>query len=265
MRKLFYASIAWVAATACLRYGAAPLALLAVPLALWRRENRAIRTGLVCLGLAAGFVWCHGYDALVRAPARALENTYCQVRATVEEDPQETALGISLTVRVQTTSGPDPKAILYTDRRYRGLSPGDEISFSAEFRPSDQVRGGLDESAPSRGIFLRAYANEEELEVTRPPRVSARYWPVLWVKALKESIDGMVPADAAPLVRAILTGDKSQLSDADYGALKRAGLAHTAAVSGLHISFLVGVVASCWAKTAGAPRRWPCRCCVSLP
>lgn len=241
VRKLFYGCMAWVAATVSLRYGVAPLALLAIPLALLRRENRALRTGLVCLGLLGGFIWCHGYDALIRAPARALENTACQVRATVEDTPQETALGVSVLVRVQTESGPAPKVLLYADSQYQGLSPGDEVSFFAQFRPSDQVRGERNESAPSRGIFLYAYASGEKLDITRPPRVPVRYWPILWVSALKETIHRIFPADAAPLVQAILTGDKSQLSDGDYGALKRAGLAHTAAVSGLHISFLVGV------------------------
>ena len=56
MRKLFCFSAAFAAAVFALRYGAAPLALLALPAALWRRENRALRAGLACLGLIAGFL-----------------------------------------------------------------------------------------------------------------------------------------------------------------------------------------------------------------
>ena len=50
---------------------------------------------------------------------------------------------------------------------------------------------------------------------------------------------GAFPAEGAGLVIALLTGDKSGLSSADYDALRRAGLAHAVAVSGLHMGFLV--------------------------
>ena len=241
MRKLFCFSAAFAAAVFALRYGAAPLVLLALPAALWRREDRALRAGLVCLGLIAGLLWCRGYDALVRAPARALENTWAEVSATVEDWPRETSHGVSVTVRVRTPSGPDAKALLYADENYAWLSPGDGLTFTARFRPADRVRGAADETCPARGVFLRAYANGEALTVERPDRVPLRYWPAQWAGGLRRTVESLFPSEVSPLIRALLTGDKTRLSDADYGALQRAGLAHTVAVSGLHISFLVWV------------------------
>jgi len=241
VRKLFCFSAAFAAAVFALRYGAAPLVLLALPAALWRREGRALRAGLVCLGLIAGLLWCRGYDALVRAPARALENTWAEVSATVEDWPRETAHGVSVTVRVRTPSGPDAKALLYADENYAWLSPGDGLTFTARFRPADRVRGAADETCPARGVFLRAYANGEAVTVERPDRVPLRYWPAQWAGGLRRTVESLFPAEVSPLIRALLTGDKTRLSDADYGALQRAGLAHTVAVSGLHISFLVWV------------------------
>ena len=181
MRKLFCFSAAFAAAVFALRYGAAPLVLLALPAALWRREDRALRAGLVCLGLIAGLLWCRGYDALVRAPARALENTWAEVSATVEDWPRETSHGVSVTVRVHTPSGPDAKALLYADENYAWLSPGDGLTFTARFRPADRVRGAADETCPARGVFLRAYANGEALTVERPDRVPLRYLSLIHI------------------------------------------------------------------------------------
>jgi competence protein ComEC len=62
-------------------------------------------------------------------------------------------------------------------------------------------------------------------------------------QALKDSVSAIFPGDAAGLMTALLTGDKSVLSDGDYAALQRSGAAHIAAVSGLHVSFLAGLLA----------------------
>ena len=71
-------------------------------------------------------------------------------------------------------------------------------------------------------------------------------------KALKGAVAAAFPEEAAPLVTALLTGDRSGLSDGDYAALRRSGLAHVIAVSGLHVSFLAGLAAALLARLAGS-------------
>lgn len=57
-------------------------------------------------------------------------------------------------------------------------------------------------------------------------------------------IDEIFPDDTALFMRSILLGDKSRLYDSAgiYTALTRAGFMHIAAVSGMHISFLVALL-----------------------
>ena len=55
-------------------------------------------------------------------------------------------------------------------------------------------------------------------------------------------LDRSVPADAAPFLKAVLTGDRGGLDFAAERDLTVAGLSHVVAVSGMHVSLLVGAL-----------------------
>ena len=80
-------------------------------------------------------------------------------------------------------------------------------------------------------------------------------------RPLKGAVAAAFPEEAAPLVTALLTGDRSGLSDGDYAALRRSGLAHVIAVSGLHVSFLAGLAAALLGPGGGVPPCAPSPCC----
>ncbi|MEM5781314.1 MAG: ComEC/Rec2 family competence protein, partial [Lawsonibacter sp.] len=67
-------------------------------------------------------------------------------------------------------------------------------------------------------------------------------WPALWAKALKTGIHAAFPPDAAPLIQALVTGNRDGLTDEFTTSLQRAGLSHTVAVSGMHLAFLASMV-----------------------
>ena len=237
MRKLAAFAAAFSAAVFALAYGALPLlALLALPV-LRLREDRRLRCALVCAGAAAGLLWWQGYGALLRAPARAMEGTYGSLTATVADWPYETAYGAAVDIRVEPEAGPSFLARLYGEGELLAAQPGDEIAVTASCRAPDVVRGKVSGDYTAQGIYLLAYA-QGEAELHRPERVPLGALPLHWSRALKEAVAAAFPADAAGLVSALLTGDKSGLSDASYAVLQRVGLAHAVAVSGLHIGFL---------------------------
>lgn len=236
MRKLFAFAAAFAAAVFCGCYGVLFLCPLAVIIACVPRENRPARAALAAAGLAAGLLWGWAYDELVVAKADALAGGTHRLEATVIDWPRQTAYGISVPIQAQGLG-----ILLYADLEYETLTPGDGISVIAACRRSDFIKGEISDYYPAKGIFLTAKAYGE-MTVTAPDRVPVRYFPHAAAKALRESIKTVFPADTAAFLVGLITGDKTGLSDSVISDLQRTGTAHVVAVSGLHISFLAGLL-----------------------
>ena len=169
------------------------------------------------------------------------------MEAVAADWPRETAYGCSVAVRVCPEEGGSVKTQLYLaagkDGSLPALRPGDRLTFSGRFRLADTVAGEESEYYHARGITLIAYADGGATAVIRPERIPPRYWPAWIAKALKDSVRRCFPDSAAPLAAALITGDRSGLPGALYSALRRSGIAHVVAVSGLHVSVLSGLLA----------------------
>jgi len=57
-----------------------------------------------------------------------------------------------------------------------------------------------------------------------------------------ERIEAAIPGEAGAIARALVTGDRSGISDETAEALRRSGLGHILAISGLHMALVVGAV-----------------------
>jgi len=207
---------------------------------LFRGDGRK-RAVLIALGLAVGLLWFRGYDALMVDGARALDGQTLRAEAVVDAYPRQTAYGWSLTVRLELPDRPEVKTVLYTDADCAGLLPGDRLSFAARFRLADSLGGEDSRYWFSHGVYLLAYGQGEP-ECARPEAFPLRYWPAALAQRLRETISALYPPDRAGLMWALVTGDRTGLSDSFYAALKRCGLAHVVAVSGMHLTFLAGLV-----------------------
>lgn len=238
VRKLFTAAGSFIAAVFAFRYEVAVFLPLLPLLALWKAEGRRLRLGLVCAGLLCGVLWSVSYDAWFRAPARAMEGQTLTLSAEVADWPDSTSYGGAVTVRIAPESGPSFLARLYGDGALTNLSPGDRVTCLAACRGSDLANGKRTGEFTAKGIYLLAYARGTVL--VRPAEgLSPRYWPAYWGQTLRKQVSETFPEDTAGLITALLTGDKSGLSENRYSDLQRAGLAHAAAVSGLHMGVLV--------------------------
>lgn len=204
--------------------------------------DRRLGIFLAALGFAAGLLWYCGYDAVFYAPAEELAGHTVVLDATVTDWPQDTDYGISVPVRVRIKGRPSLNAVLYADVSSPALTPGDGISVIAACRLAERTKSG-DEITyyTSRGVFLTATAYGE-MAVSSPEHIPPQYWPQVAAKALKDSAARTFPADAVPLVTALITGDRTGLGDYFSTALRRVGLAHVVVVSGMHISFLAGLL-----------------------
>lgn len=267
MRKLAWFAAAFSAAAALAVHGLpegvlVPLGVacaLAALAGLALRGDRRRRVLLAGFGLAAGLLWTAAYGALFQAPARALAGYEGPVEVTVADWPQSTAYGSSVLVRLHPVEGWPVRTLLYLDAPAPDLRPGDGLTVQARLRAADTIAGESTDYYYAKGVRLIAYGQGEG-ETVRPGRPPLWTWPAYVSKALKDRVAAAFTEEAAPLVTALLTGDRSGLSDGDYAALQRSGLAHVIAVSGLHVSFLAGLAAA----LLGARRRRTAVCTIAL-
>ena len=280
MRKLAWFSAGFGAACLWASYrgaGAAPAGLAAVLLLLargvWlaarppkgtaplllRRPGHPVRHRLyqisrrgLALGLGAviAFGWAGVYSALFRAPADSRVGPEESLSGQVCSYPVPTSIG-GYSVTVHLDGGFfAPDALVYGTEDWGGLKPGDQVACTARIEPSNWAYGEETTYYTAKGVYLLAYCNGPA-EITPAERVPARFWPALCAQRLREGIYAAFDETAAPVAAAVTLGDKTGLDDTLYSALNRAGLMHAAAVSGLHISFLVGL-----ALALGGRNRW---------
>ncbi len=212
----------------------AVLALAGLLTVLLRRMTLR-RMTLVCFGLAAGLIWTQIYSWLFLAPAQTLTGDARTLWATVIEYPSETAYGCAVTVRL-SDGETEAKAALYLDAEAMELETGDMLRVTARVQTADAAGSDYQKI---QGVFLVAYGDGYEM-VTKYGAGGWRYFPAYINHAVQERIRAIFPEDTAPLLLALLTGEKGELSDAAVSDMKTAGDYHAVAISGMHVSILVG-------------------------
>ena len=201
--------------------------------------KKLARPRLVLLGTALALLWLTAYGAVFQAPAEALEYRTVRLEAVVTDWPEETEFGLRVPVKAGEEGGRKVGALFYCQKDQADLRPGDTLSCIAYCEPADRVRGEESLYYTSRGIQLQIQSYGE-ITVTPADGFSLRHAPVLLAGSLRDLIDDLYPADQTGFMKAILTGDKSGLSDLEQNLYNRVGLGHVVVISGLHVSYLLG-------------------------
>ena len=242
MRRLGWFSLGFVSALAICAgllpspWGFLPgvLCALAVPALLLAKRSWS-RAALAALGLAVGFFWFTAFDLLVTAPARELSGQTVSAGAVARDDALETDYGHSVYADA-TLNGRRVRVLLYYSDEL-AVRPGDSLVFTARFRaPADD-----DLYYRSIGVDLVGNVRRGTLTV-RESRASLRNFPLQLRRILKDQIRAVFSEEAAPFITALLTGDRSGLSYAEKNSLSVSGIAHIVAISGMHISILLGLL-----------------------
>lgn len=227
------------AAVICLCLGFAALLLP------WEWRRRGVVVG-AALALALGYDWL--YVRQVQRPMEALVDTEQAVTMTLCDYPVSASYGAKVTVKLDGLSF--GKAVYYGGEELLELRPGQTVADLVSFRSAARVRDDDVTTFTSKGVFLLAYNRGEP--ACGPGTMDApRWWPVRLGHAMQVRIQALLDGDAAGFLTAILTGDKSGLSEEASAYLSEAGLYHVLAVSGMHCGFLLAVVTA----LAGRHRR----------
>ena len=208
-----------------------------------RRQFALSRRALAaCLGGALAFGWFSAYSALFYAPATDLAGTEGVISGTVTSYPEATSIGgWSLTMTLEGGLRA-PDVLVYADESWGDLKPGDQLTAQARLEGSQLMYGEQTTYYTAKGVFLIAYCNDPPLELRPAQAVPFQYWPALCARYLKQGIAAAFDPVAAPLAAAVTIGDQDGLDEALSSALNRSGILHAVVVSGMHISFLVGVL-----------------------
>ena len=179
------------------------------------------------------------------APSDALAGEKRVISARVADFPDIYDTGEYLTVRVTDPELPGVKCRIasYDTDNFSALTPGDELTIPVKLLPARERNGQSVDTYAAQGIFLRATATGAP-EVTGRWRFSFLYAPKALCRAVGGICKSVFPPDVQPFLTALLTGDKTDLYDdgAHYYPLADAGLAHVVAVSGMHVSILLGMI-----------------------
>lgn len=94
----------------------------------------------------------------------------------------------------------------------------------------------------SKGIYLTAFYDEESdnLKSTGEKQFSLYSFAVNIRKAMKSSLDSLLPESSSSLCKAVLLGDKQALSNDVKDNFSNTGTSFLIVVSGMHLSIIVG-------------------------
>ena len=206
-------------------------------------KGKARHKALICLGAAiAGlFLWGLHYRRHV-APGEALADQTVTITARVTDYPETLDGYQRLTVRV-LEGAPEERAVLYLYDEASTAVPGDVVRGQVRLRSVVENNGERIHSYTSVGLNLRGYV-QGELETIGRSANTWIYFPKTLCQWVKTLCDELFSPDTAPFVKALLTGDTSDLkqNEALYSHMRIAGVLHIVAVSGMHLVILVSLV-----------------------
>ncbi len=227
------------------QWGLAAAALLLSALALLCRGRVRLLLCLTLPPLALGLCCCALQGRWIRQPAEALAGETRRVSARVLDLPEIYESSSAVELRLTSPGMPRVKCrvTVYGEDWLNELRPGDEITAELRFSSASVLYGEETELYCARGVFLRAVCREGVTVTGRCP-AAWRYAPRLLRRTLTELTATLFPPDVSPFQTALLTGQKTALyrDYSRYYALCRTGLMHVTAVSGMHVSFLMGLI-----------------------
>lgn len=221
-----------------------------------RRCQKGIRILLpILIGALMGFFSWELHGMLFFDPAASYDGRSGTLTCIAAEYPNVYEEYASIVVRGETLDGetmPRCKLILYVPSVPKSLSPGDRLSVEAALElPKSRWDYDRFRNYRAKGIYLTAEVLEDT-ELSWEQNHSLREFPLRAAAFCTERIQQLLPPEEAGVLNALIFGDERGLSDSYVTALRRTGLSHITAVSGMNVSFLVGLLLLLFRKKWGS-------------
>lgn len=196
-------------------------------------------TAIIAAGLAVGFLWCAGYELLFLQPVWTADGQKMQIEATVRDYPTPTEHGCKIETEVRI-NGRRTKTQLYLNDTVVEAAPGDTIIVFASLHSTDVVQQENEYYDIANGFALRAFG--ADAAVIPCDKTPLRFYPAVFAQKLRTALSAAVPQDASGFLQALITGDRSGIPKKTLNEISDAGFSHVIAVSGMHVSILLGVI-----------------------
>ena len=215
-----------------------------------------------CLGILTGVLFYSAFTGVIVEPLYSLNGETYAVYAEICNYPEIYEDSQRAEIRIDTKQSeiqyfkPWFNTLIYLPLTSESLEPGDRIHVTTKFY-IPTLSEGFDKKSyqASQGRFIHASSTGIEddfvFEVVQCDRIPVRYLPVALAMKWKTQFNTIFEPRIAGFMTSLVLGDRSGLSDMDYINLKKSGLSHIVAVSGMHLTFLVAFLTKIFGKHFG--------------
>ena len=219
------------------------LAVLLIGAAFAVRHRRAVTVLAMLCAAVFALVQLSLCDRYLAQPVRELNGRSAVVRATVLQDASvyEDSQRAELRVEPNRYLRRSFRTYCYLPLSDTPLCAGDRIEAHVTFYRSNPDR---ERSLAADGCFIAAFSTRNKsgdvigFERLGSASGSPRYLPQRIARFCKNAVSAALPEREAGLLRGLLLGDRTGMSDDDTLSFRMAGLSHLVAVSGLHVGYL---------------------------
>ena len=211
--------------------------ILSIILLLLKKNTIAV----VAVTSAASFLIFGAYSYLFIEPCEKLYGQTLTVKGTVKERTHPDNDTVSLVISGEANNIPVTLTLYTTDNN---IETGDRVSFESRFSPFINNQNFSERDYYySKGIFLKAYALSD-IEITEAAGFNPFGFIGEYSQYLKDIVREKLTGDNGALLTAIFFGDRSRLSYELSSSVRKSGVSHIAAVSGMHLCLIVTLIVS---------------------
>lgn len=202
---------------------------------------------IACLVTAVALSAYAGYHVWKIEPLAELAEKDASITGTLCELPYENNGKFYYTLRIDEIEiegmehPHNPGKIIMTTRNALDIEPYGSISGKVHLYQSFGSEDGFSvrQYDYSKRIHMRAYLYEYEGYSVSPTAEKPPYYYALSIrKTMMNSLDRLLPKEEAGIMRAVLLGDKTGLTDEIKSDFNAAGTYHLLVVSGLHMTIV---------------------------
>ncbi|MFA6947798.1 MAG: ComEC/Rec2 family competence protein [Eubacteriales bacterium] len=199
---------------------------------------------LICGSLTAAMLFSAVYFNLYVDSFSKLDTSIAKIEATVLERLSLTVYSSSYIIRINTLDGEDSTMKTMLETSYPlDLDTGDRFSADVTFTAIEESVNGFAKRRYeiSHGIYIFCISEDESSAAYLGSSATAE----TALLSLRGSINGRIDAlfgKNSGFVRALFTGDRSNLASDVRRDFSRVGMSHMLAISGLHLTIIVGAV-----------------------
>lgn len=252
-RPLIWFSVAFAAgcALSLLSLVSLPLIVVAIALVLsaicGKFLRRLLPACVLVVGVICGVSYTTAYHTYITDPIADL--TGVSQRVTVTATGYATQYDDSQRIRVKVKGTEVGRPVSFSTLVYLPLTeeeiqPGDMITGRFDFYMTG-VREGFDKKSYYHSLgypVLASVSDGTSIEITVPEHRPPWYYPKRLAHSLRAVFAQHGTERQASFWSALTTGDRSALTTLDTDHMRRAGLSHVIALSGLHVGFLISML-----------------------